>query len=445
MPVEKKIKPRERDAIIQSLRSGVTPNIGIQHIQVGRSNEIKSIDNDLSRIADGGSSFRLIIGEYGSGKTFFLNVVKKIAHEKKMVVVSADLSPDRRIHSGSQGGQARSLYSELMKSCSTRSKPDGNAVVSIVEKFISQARKESEGSEEAVSSIIREKMDILSDMVGGYDFAEVINKYWLGHVENDDNLKSNAIKWIRAEYTSKMAAYKDLGVRTIINDQSFYDSLKLMALFVRLSGFTGLLVNLDEMVNLYKLNSYKARESNYEQILRILNDCLQGSVEGIGFFLGGTPQFLTDERKGLYSYDALRSRLQENSFAKKAGITDYSATAMHLNNLAPEEIFILLKNIRHVFSAGDESQYLISDDGIKLFLKHCHSHIGADYFTTPRTTIKGFIDLITTLDQDPKLRLDNLLNGLTIERDRPSDVDDESISQLSGDGGTDSDLVEFKL
>ncbi len=434
--IAKKIRAKERDAIIQSLKSGVTPKVGIQHIQVGRVNELKAMIQDVERIADGGSAFRLIIGEYGSGKTFFLSVVRAIALERKLVTVNADLSPDRRIHASA--GQARNLYSELMRNMSTRNKPDGNALTSVVEKFITEARIEADSTTKSINAVIHERLASLTELVGGYDFAKVIEVYWTGHETDNETLKANAIKWLRAEYSTKTDARNDLGVRTIISDASFYDSLKLMSLFVRQAGYQGLLVNLDEMVNLYKLNSTSARTSNYEQILRILNDCLQGSAEHLGFVLGGTPEFLLDPRKGLYSYEALQSRLAGNTFAKQVGVIDYSSPALHLASLTPEELYILLKNLRHVYAEGDESKYLVPDESLKAFLKNCSQTIGDAYFRTPRNTIKAFLDMLAVIEQNPDLSWSTLLASVVIEEEKPTDVelDVEDIED---------DLTDFKL
>ncbi|WP_181315140.1 ATP-binding protein [Photobacterium phosphoreum] len=434
--IAKKIRSKERDAIIQSLKSGVTPKVGIQHIQVGRVKELKALIQDIERISDGGSAFRLIIGEYGSGKTFFLSVVRSIALEKKLVTVNADLSPDRRIHASS--GQARNLYSELMRNMSTRNKSDGNALTSVVEKFITEARKEAESSNKEITVVIHERLSSLSELVGGYDFAKVIEAYWLGHEQDNDDLKSHAIKWLRAEYSTKTDARKDLGVRSIITDSSFYDSLKLLSLFVRQAGYQGLIVNLDELVNLYKLNSTQARTSNYEQILRMLNDCLQGSAEHLGFLLGGTPEFLLDPRKGLYSYEALQSRLAGNTFAKQAGVIDYSSPALHLASLTPEELYILLKNLRHVYASGDQSQYLVPDEALKSFLHHCSQTVGDAYFRTPRNTIKAFLDMLAVVDQNPSIVWDSLISSISIEEEKPSDVELE-VEEIE-DG-----LADFKL
>ena len=432
----KKIRSKERDAIIQSLKSGVTPKVGIQHIQVGRGNELKALIKDIDRVTEGGSAFRLIIGEYGSGKTFFLSVVRAIALERKLVSVNADLSPDRRIHASS--GQARNLYSELMRNMSTRNKPDGNALTSVVEKFITEARKEADNTRKEITTVIHERLASLSELVGGYDFAKVIEAYWTGHETDNEQLKNNAVKWLRAEYATKTDARKDLGIRSIISDASFYDSLKLMSLFVRQAGYEGLLVNLDEMVNLYKLNSTQARVSNYEQILRILNDCLQGSAEYLGFLLGGTPEFLLDPRKGLYSYEALQSRLAGNTFAKQAGVIDYSSPALHLASLTPEELFILLKNLRHVFASGDESLYLVPDKSLKAFLVHCSQTIGDAYFRTPRNTIKAFLDMLAVIDQNPSISWDSLIKNVDIAEEKPSDVELDIESE-------NDELADFKL
>lgn len=442
MEKEKRIRLKEKNAIIQSLKSGVTPKIGIQHIQVGRINEIKALYKDIERITEGGSAFRLIIGDYGSGKTFFLSVIRSIALEKKLVTVNADLSPDRRVHATS--GQARNLYSELMQNLSTRNKSDGNALPSVVERFITVARKEADQKQVEVSSVIHEKLASLTELVGGYDFAKVIDAYWRGHETDNEELKSNTVRWLRAEYTTKTDARKDLDVRTIISDNSFYDTLKLMSLFVRQAGYEGLLVNLDEMVNLYKLSSTQARTSNYEQILRILNDCLQGSAEFIGFFLGGTPEFLLDPRRGLYSYEALQSRLAENSFAQRAGVIDYSSPAMHLASLTPEELFILLKNLRHVFAEGDTSKYLVPDNALKSFLHHCSQTIGAAYFRTPRNTIKAFLDMLSVLEQNPHMQWSNLIREISIEEEKPSDTDEIVVNEDEGNSDSDG-LAGFKL
>ena len=432
------LRPRERDAIIQSLRAGVTPRSGLQHIQVGRSKEIEALLKDIERIKENGSAFRLIIGEFGSGKSFFLQLIRMIALEKGLVTVHADLSPDRRIHA--TGGQARSLYAELMHNLSTRTKPEGNGLVSIVERFITEVRKEADKTSESVENIIAKRLNHLNEFVGGYDFATVISLYWKGHENDNEQLKSDAIRWLRAEFTTRTDARKVLGVRNIIDDANFYDYLKLMSLFVKQAGYQGLLVNLDEMVNLYKLSSSQARVSNYEQILRILNDCLQGSAQNIGFILGGTPEFLLDPRKGLYSYEALQSRLAENSFANQVGLIDYSATSLHLSNLAPEELYILLKNLRNVFASGDVSKYILPDEALNAFLAHCSNQVGDAYFRTPRNTIKAFVDFLAILEQNPSLQWNELIKKVNIYNEINTDM-----PEVKSEDDDLDDLTTFKL
>ncbi|KVT46055.1 ATP-binding protein [Burkholderia ubonensis] len=408
------IRPKDRDAVLQSLRAGVVPRGGQHLIQVGRQKELDALIQDIARVADGGSSFRLVVGEYGAGKTFFLNLVRAIALEKKLVTVHADLNPDRRLHAS--GGQARSLYAELAKNIATRTKADGGAMAGIVEKFIGQAKTEAKAAGRSNEEVIRAQLNQLTEMVNGYDFADVIAAYCRGFEEGNEQLKGDAIRWLRGEFTTKTDARAALGVRTIIDDASVYDQLKLMARFVRLAGYSGLLVCLDELVNLYKLANVQARNSNYEQILRILNDSLQGSAEGLGFVLGGTPEFLLDTKRGLYSYTALQSRLAENTFAT-SGLVDYTGPVIRLASLTPEDFYVLLDKIRLVHAFGDEAKAQLPADAIAAFMAHCAMRLGDQYFRTPRTTITAFINLLAVLEQNPTADWRQLIGALEVEKD----------------------------
>lgn len=430
------IRPKDRDAVVQSLRAGVVPRVGQHLIQVGRTREIETLLADIHRIVDGGSAFRVVIGEYGAGKTFFLNLVRAVAMEKKLVVASADLNPDRRLHAS--GGQARSLYAELMRSLSTRTRPDGGALGGIVEKFIATARSEAKASGQPTEQVLHQKLEQLTELVNGYDFAEVIAAYCRGHDEGHEQLKSDAVRWLRGEFSTKTDARQALGVRAIVDDAAVYDQLKLMARFVRLAGFDGLLVSLDELVNLYKLANTQARNANYEQILRILNDSLQGTAVGLGFVLGGTPEFLLDTRRGLYSYPALQSRLAQNTFAAN-GLVDYSGPVVRLSSLTPEDFYVLLQKIRLVYAFGDPAKDLIPDQGIVSFIEHCSKRIGDTYFRTPRTTITAFVNLLAVLEQNPAATWTELLGTIDVA------ADTGGASDRTLDTGEGDEFASFKM
>ncbi|MCE1236108.1 MAG: ATP-binding protein [Hyphomicrobiales bacterium] len=432
------IKPRDRDTILNALRAGVVPRLGLQHIQVGRGREVDALVKDIDRIADGGAGIRFVIGEYGAGKTFFLFLVRQIALQKKLVVAQADLGPDRRIHA--TGGQARSLYAELAHSLATRTTPDGGALKNILESFVQKATDRAKATGKTVEAAIRESLGDIRDMVAGYDFATVIAAYAQGWEEGNDEVQAAALRWLRGEYTTKTEARADLGVRTIIDDAAFYDGLRLLARFVRLAGFGGLVVCLDELVNLYKLQNAQARKQNYEQILRILNDVLQGTTEGLGFVLGGTPEFLYDTRRGLYSYEALQSRLATNSFAVD-GLADFSGPVIRLANLTPEELYHLLERLRDVFAAGDPARHLVPDEALHAFMTHCEKRIGEAYFRTPRNTVKAFVDLLSILEQNPGADWRERLGMVGIVIDRGAEVE----TLLPEQDEPDDELTDLKL
>lgn len=451
MPVKQAIKPRERDAIIQALRAGVVPRIGLPAIQVGRLGEVAQVVKDVERMTSGGSAVRMIIGEYGSGKTFFLNLARSIAMQSKMVVVHGDLSPDRRIHA--TGGQARALYAELMRNMATRTKPEGGALGNVVEKFVQETVRSAKALGRDPGDMIHERLAPLQELVSGYDFCAVVERYWKAFDAGSEDGKSAALRWLRGEYTSKLQARSELGVRSIIEDASFYDSMKVMARFVRIAGFDGLMVVMDEAVNIYKLVNAQARNANYEQVLRIVNDVLQGSAEHFGVYFGGTPEFLMDARRGVYSYEALRSRLAENTFARN-GLVDLSGPVIRLQSLTPADLLVLLENLRHIFAGGDPSRYLVPDEALPAFLDHCHKKIGAAYFMTPRNTIKGFLDMLSLLEQHPGMSWRDMVGTMEIQRDtgpnmediqddlRPTSMEAGETSAQSGGG---DDLASFTL
>jgi hypothetical protein len=293
----------------------------------------------------------------------------------------------------------------------------------------------------SVETVIDERLARLQEYVGGYDYATVLKAYWRGSEDGDEVLKASALRWLRGEYSTKTEARQALGVRNIIDDNDIYDALKLLAAFVKLAGYSGLLVVFDEMVNLYKLQSSQARNQNFEQILRMLNDVLQGNFGGIGFVFGGTPEFLMDTRRGLYSYAALQSRLAENSFARD-GLVDLSGPVLRLLNLTPEDLLILLANIRAVFASGDAAKHLVPDDALSAFMEHCNRHVGEAYFRTPRNTIKAFVQFLAVLEQNPGTDWRELVGKVDVAADAEASSDAETDD---GDADGDEDLASVRL
>lgn len=427
-----RISPKDRDAVLQALRAGVVPRRGLHHIQVARENELRAFLGDVERIAEGGSSFRVLAAAYGGGKSFLLTLVRAIAAEKGLLTVHADLTPDRRLYGAS--GQARALYQELTRNLATKAKPDGGALPSVVEKFISSAAAEHKQSGTSVKQVIETRLASLQELVNGYDFATVIEAYWRGHSEGNEVLKADAVRWLRGEFSTLTDARKALGVREIVDDQALYDQLKLLARFATLAGYKGLMVSLDELVNLFKLAHSPSRNQNFEQILRMLNDALSGSAENIGFILGSTPEALTDTRRGLYSYQALQTRLAENSFAAKLGVTDFGGPVVRLASLTPEDVFVLLIKLRDL--QGGQAAERMDDASVQAYLQWCRGRIGSASFQTPRTTIRGFLDLLAVLEVRPETPLDTLLDGLEIA----PDTDESAPAEEEED-----DLTGFKL
>jgi hypothetical protein len=395
------IKRRERDAILQSLQAGLVPKIGLHLIQVGRKQEVNAVLGDIDRIADGGAAFRIIEGNYGSGKSFFLNLVKSLALQRNLLVLQADITMARRIYS--KGGEAQALFSELIRNLATKARPEGEGLIGLIESWIASIQiqvKSAGGSDEAVKTKILTSLSSLHSLTGGFDFSEVLGKYYEGFATANVGLKAAAVKWLRAEYPTKTEARQALGVRSILGDD-LYENLKLIAAFSVLAGGAGILVNIDELVVLsHRLPNRMVRQANFEAILAIINDCLQGGASHLGFIFAGTVECVEDTRRGLFSYEALRSRLASNSLAQ-GGLVDLSGPVIKLTTLTPEELFVLLQNIRLVHASGDPTKIAVPDEAIAQVLQKANEALGAETFKTPRKVIRSCIGLLKLLDKNP--------------------------------------------
>ena len=419
-----KISSRDRKKLLNNLKFGVVPRKGMHHIQVGRAKEIKSLISELDNVVDGSTSFRIVVGEYGSGKSFFLGLNKEIAHQKDLCVVNADLAPEKRLYSTS--GQARSLYSELVRNLSTKTKPDGDALQTIVEKFLETCAENS----------FKQREKSVSKYSLGFELISVLRSYKSGFESGDNSVCYSALKWIRGEYSTKTEASRELGVRIIINDDNYFDALKAISSLVVEVGYKGLVICIDEMINLMRITQTSSRKNNYEQLLRILNDLLQGSCSHMAVMLSGTPDFLTDERKGLYTYEALKSRLQENEFLEE-GFFDPNHPVIRLKPLTSEEIFNLVSRVRDIYDSGDSISNKGDDQLVVDYLAHCRSKLGSQLFTSPRNVIRGYLNLRDVIEGNPSCNTTELLQSSEIEPDLDPDI------HLNED--TDDDLVDFQL
>ena len=403
------LNPKQCDQIIKSLRSGVAPAEHIDLIQVGRVGEKATLDKDVVHIAQGGSCVRFVTGEYGSGKTFIGEMLRQEGIKAGLVVASSALAPDKRLQA--RGGETRNLYSALVRSFSTKARGQGSALVNIVERFILSTLRDAHMEDISAEDKIAQRLRQFEELAGGFDFIRVIQHYWRGLDQNSETIKSEALRWLRGEYPTLTDAKQVLDVRSIVDYRNFFSSLKMLCEFVQMAGYQGLLICLDEMVALHELTNKQARINNFNEILNIVNECLQGQVRGMGFVFLGTPEFVEDNKRGLYSLPALKSRLAPNLLAK-GGLQDVSGPVIALLPLQEMEMDELLQKLRHLYAYGNESAYLIDDSQMWQFLFRCREVFGEQYYLNPRLAIKSSLDLLAVIEQNPNANFDSILENL---------------------------------
>lgn len=400
-----RVPKRIAAVIINSLKGGVVPRIGLPYITVGREKEIQAFLTDLGLIESGGASFRFLVGRYGAGKSFLLQTIRTHAMGEGFVVADADLSPERRLQ-GNQG-QGLATYRELIRNISTKTRPEGGALNLILDRWVSSVQQQVEaGADEA--SLLREQLAPLDEMVHGFDFTRMLRRYRMAYLEQDEEELAHVVKWLRGEYRTKTEAKSELGNGTIITDDDWYDYVKLLARFLVGAGYRGMLVMIDELVNLYKIPNAITRQNNYEKILTMYNDTLQGKAQYLGIIMGGTPQSIEDRRRGVFSYEALRSRLTQGRFARE-DMTDMLAPVIHLQPLTYEELLVLAEKLADIHAGYFGYERKVTTDDLVRFLQIEFGRVGADSHLTPREVIRDFIELLDIMYQNPDTDVAELL------------------------------------
>lgn len=413
-----KIPKRIASVVINSLKGGVVPRIGLPYITVGRETEINALLHDVDIIAEGGASFRFIVGKYGSGKSFLLQTIRNYVMDRNFVVVDADLSPERRLQGAK--GQGLATYKELIRNMSTKTRPEGGALTLILDRWINSIQSDvavesgldlnSPAFDRLVQKKIYEVINSLNEMVHGFDFARLLTLYYKSYTEGNDENKAKVVKWFRGEYANKTEAKAELGVNIVITDDDWYEYIKLFAVFLKKAGYNGLMILIDELVNIYKIPNSITRQYNYEKILTMYNDTLQGKACYLGIIMCGTPQCIEDTRRGVYSYEALRSRLAEGRFGRE-DVKDMLAPVIKLSALTYEEMLVLIEKLADIHAGLFGYEQRLSQDDMINFIKIEFGRIGADVNITPREVIRDFIELLNIVYQNPDINVTGLLNS----------------------------------
>ncbi len=425
-----RVPKRVAAVILNSLKGGVVPRIGLPYITVGREVEIRALLTDLSLIAGGGASFRFLVGRYGAGKSFLLQTIRTHAMGEGFVVADADLSPERRLQGGQ--GQGLATYRELIRNISTKTRPEGGALNLILDRWVASCA-------DADESAVNAQLAPLEEMVHGFDFARMLRRYRAAVSEGDEEAMSRVTKWIRGEYRTKNEARAELGSSTIISDDDWYDYVKLIARFLVCSGYKGMLVLIDELVNLYKIPNAITRQYNYEKILTMYNDTLQGKAQYLGMIMGGTPTSIEDRRRGVFSYEALRSRLAQGRFARE-DLKDMLAPIIRLQPLTYEELLVLIEKLMQIHAGYFGWTPTLTENDLVDFLKIEFGRVGADTHLTPREVIRDFIELLDILCQNPDANVAELLQSVGGDALAPA--------AATGDAGTaggDRNFAEFTI
>ena len=426
-----KVPKRIATTIINSLQGGVTPPTGLGYYAVGREQEINALLKDLEIINDGGATFRLLIGKYGSGKTFLLHTIKEHAIAQGFVVSYADLSPERNLSGNNVSKKGLATYRELLGNMCIKSSPTGAGLEKILDGWINGvwmevAQAMSGGAisgndlEAQVNKRIYATINEMQSMVHGFDFSTILLMYWRASRTGDQETKSKTLKWLRGEYLLKTDARRELGIQSIINDDDWFDYIKLFARLLHNMNYKGFIIMIDELVNISKSVMYQTRQRNYEKMLSMYNDALQGRASYLGIIMGGTPSSVENRDTGVFSYEALRSRLQSGTFGDNA-IINLMTPIIRIKPLTKSEIVVLLEKLGTIHADVYQYNSNISAEDIIFFVDAVYSNrIATD--VRPRGVIRDFIDVLNLLMQHKELDIRTVIENYQWHEDVEEEI-----------------------
>ena len=414
--MEYKINKRIAKTVLHALSGGTVPDNGLPYIAVGRRDEVAALTQDMEQVAEGYSTFRLLEGPYGTGKSFMLKLVKNEALLRGFVVMECELAPERKLCGTKREGLE--TYRCLMSRMSTRTCPGGNALEEVLDTWLDGCRERAaeegiEGEQELLDAVLKYGQPLkkkLTALPHGFDFYEVFWIYIKSALTGGLDQKDRALRWMRGEYRNRTEAKKALKVNAVIEDGDWFSYLKLWAVLVREIGYTGLYVLLDELTQITRnIVHSTTREHNFERLLSIYNDCYGNEARYMGMILCGIPSSIHDSKRGIFSYEALKSRLSNSSLQ---GEDLYHAPVIRLSMLTAEEFVTLLERLEAMHALLHEREGYFTEEERIRFVNHEYHRIAASNHLTPREFIRDFLtilDLKSTVRTDD--RMEDFLGG----------------------------------
>lgn len=418
----KRIPKRKAIVLLNALQGGVVPRVGLGYISVGREQEINALLRDIEVIENGGSTFRLISGNYGTGKTFLIQTIKEYLLDKGFVTCDCDLSPERCFIGTNGKNKGLATFQKLVSNISIKTCPEGGALQYILDDFISKIVMDEENNTSAASNINSKESARKSfqkflipfrTKVHGIEFTNILLRYYDAYQSNDFDEINRCLKWLKGEYRLRSEVKNDFGSSIMITDDDWFDFLDLYVTLFKIIGFKGLFIMFDEVINLFRIINPSYRLKNYEKVLNMYNDTLQGKVKNVGIILAGTPESIYDSTKGLFSYEALKSRLYfANPLQTKINPLSPIIT---LSPLTQSDLVVLLERLSVIHSEVTGYNNEISLEEILSFLQYVYGH--SEVVATTRSIIRDFLNLLNTKNDDNSLSFEDVLKNIAPSSD----------------------------
>lgn len=383
--------------IIDSLRNGTVPAEGTENIAVGIDEELTEIQDQIERTREDKSAFKFIIGDYGSGKTFFSTSVREMAYDKKFVVSSVVISQETPLH------KFEELYRKIMEGMRTSENKKIPAFNFILEEWLLNIEdkvieiegldpyEDSKKFQIEMNKRINEELMIVGSIAAS--FANAIRAFYKAKYEGDTVLAQGAVAWlkgdnVRAELKSK------LGVIGTITRENSFEFFRALLQMIKTAGYEGLMIILDEVETVQKLVRKDMRSAAYENLRFFIDESDRNSFPSCFFLYTGTTDLMESE-KGFKSLEPLYQRIKVER-EKGDKFKNLRQPVMFLDGLNRDRLYEVACRVRNIH--GQVYSWMpndkLTDDFIKRLINDMTLGFGGEINIGPRGFLRTLIDIL---------------------------------------------------
>lgn len=398
------------ESIINALKNGNVPPEGVGEICVGRERELEEFDKIFSKVKDGAAVTRFLNGEFGSGKSFFLKLLEERALADNFVVAKVTLSRDVPFN------KFEVVYRSIVASLRCKT---GTSLEHIIEKWTTQLRmmalRETTDPYQQERIVIDNINNDLKEVrKHATTFAAAIENYYKLSARGDQETAKYAMAWLSGEKNIPYTIKRQFGVKGDIDRENAFKYLEALSSFLMALKYSGLIILIDEAEHIMTLHTKKLRDTAYDYMRFIYDECSLGRFHNTLFIFAGTPEFFEDPKMGVPSYTALNERIED---VLNTEFKDLRKPIIRLDGFKKDNLMELSDRLISMHEEVYEWEAKPVRESLDGIIARHEANAELTGYISPRNFVKSFISVLDVVQQNPELRSEEEILDLFEEKE----------------------------